>query len=109
MLYDKAGAPPLESPLEVISLLVQKMREERRYLLERATMLATVGQHKEALEVFNDYTRQVFFVDEQEKQKKKRDPREILKKWMGRGPIKLSPPPPDVQSRLRSKFLASDE
>jgi len=97
MLYDTAkNPPPMGTPMEVMFMLVQKIREERRFLRDKAIMLATMGT-KESLvagaELFDSYQETVFFSgkDRKEENQEKKAQDRILDAWLSTKSIGVQP------------------
>ena len=83
-MYDtSASPPPLGSPLEAIFLLVQKTREQRQFMLDRAAFLNFLGEKDGAVEQFNRYVHSLFFhKDETKKKEELRNTQEkVLEAW----------------------------
>ena len=99
-MYDLAHRPPkLGSPLETLFVLVLRMREERKHLLDTAQILGVLGEKKAAATAFDEYSRVLSFDTEPEPQQQAPDRMQvILDAWMQAGPMNV-----ETQRLVRSR------
>lgn len=75
------------SPLETVFIIVQQLREEREHMRLRIVTAGLQGDKVNTVDLFNELTKEVFFLEEIERRKRARDPSEVLKRWLKSGPL----------------------
>ena len=90
--YEKLGAPPTPGTWqEALSILVWVGRQEQQVAATRAVAQASIKDtEKEARKAFENYLGAMFPYREKVEQKAKENQQELLRRWTGVGPIRLS-------------------
>jgi len=103
MLYDTVTKQPgFGSPLETVFMLLQRAREDRAFLYEKA-LFAAAGGHKNSVDFFNEYLSEISFQDaRKEEDLKQSHLHNIMKDWVGRGTVQV--PLPEVPD-MRNTFV----